>query len=48
MVKRAQTIKQWTVPLEDAAALAEELAVLAELADEEDDEDAAAEVAEQV
>ena len=48
MVKRAQTIKQLTVPIEVAAAMAEELAVLAELADEEDDDAAAAEVAQQV
>ncbi len=48
MVKRAQTIKQLTVPIETAAALADELAVLAELADEEEDEATAAEVALQV
>ena len=48
VVKRAQTVKQWTEPLEEAAAQAEELQVLAELAAEEDDEATAAEVAAQV
>ena len=48
MLKRAQTVKQWLGPLDAAAGQAADLRVLAELADEEEDEAVAAEVAGQL
>ena len=39
-----QSLKQWTVPMDEALELAEELQLLAEMAQEEEDEDAAGEV----
>ncbi len=45
MVRRIQTLKQWTVPLAAAAEKAEDLLLLAEMAQEEDDAETAAEVA---
>lgn len=45
VLRQAQTLKQWTVPLEEASEQCEELLLLAEMAQEEDDADTAAEVA---
>jgi peptide chain release factor 2 len=44
-VQRARSLKQWLEPLDDASRRQEELGVLAELAAEEEDQEAAAEVA---
>jgi peptide chain release factor 2 len=46
ILRQAQTLKQWTVPLEKATEQTEELSLLAEMAMEEDDPDTAAEVGE--
>ena len=48
VLRRARTVKQWTVPLTETVAQAEELQLLAEMAAEEDDEAAGREVAEGV
>jgi len=45
VVRQVQTLKQWTVPLTEATEKAEELLLLAEMAEEEDDSETAAEVA---
>jgi peptide chain release factor 2 len=45
VVRQVSQLRTWTEPLEEAEAKAEELALLAEMADEEDDEETAAEVA---
>lgn len=45
VVKQVRTVKQWLDPLTNAASLGEELVLMAEMAQEESDEDAAAEVA---
>ena len=44
VLRRIQSLKQWTVPLEEAAGKVEELALLAEMAGEENDEDTWSEV----
>jgi len=44
-MRRVRSLKQWIVPLTDATDQAEELQLLAEMAAEEDDSEAAAEVA---
>lgn len=44
VLRKIQSLKQWTVPLHDAMDLGEELLLMAEMAKEEDDEDAAREV----
>jgi len=44
VLRKAQTLKQWTVPLEKATEQVEELELLAEMAREEDDPETAAEV----
>ncbi len=46
MLRKAQSLKQWTVPMSEAMELAEELGLMAEMAQEEDDADAAREVEE--
>ena len=48
MLRRIRSLKQWTVPLTEAAELGEELQLMAEMAREENDAEAAAEVAEGV
>jgi peptide chain release factor 2 len=45
VVRRATTLNQWLEPVQEAEAGLEDLEVLAQLADEEEDENAAAEVA---
>ncbi len=45
ILRQAQNLKQWTVPLCEAMELTEELALMAEMAKEEQDQEAAAEVA---
>jgi peptide chain release factor 2 len=46
VLRKVQSLKQWTVPMAEAMDLAEELQLLAEMAQEERDEDAITEVAE--
>jgi len=46
VLRQSQNLKQWTVPLEKAMELSEELALLAEMAQEEDDPETASEVVE--
>ena len=49
VLRRVQALKQWTVPLGEASTQAEELALLAEMAgEEEDDEEEPAEVPEKI
>ena len=44
VVKKVKSLRQWTEPLNEASALADDLRILAEMALEEKDEDSAAEV----